>query len=232
MQSVTLNVTLPSMGCRMLEHEFFPADGRKTRILDFDIENRPLSYWQPDRPTAQITAIASCWSDDLSSMQVLLLRSGDTEDRERALLSLFCDRYKEADMVTGHYIRRHDLPIINGALYELGLPLLGSKLTCDTKLDMFKKADVPATQEFLLETLGVRDAYGRPIQKFHMSQSDWREANRLTPEGVRKTAERVASDVFGHIAMREEMLRRGMLRPPSMWNPGGGFSEVSEGHHG
>jgi hypothetical protein len=206
--------------------------GRKARILDFDIENRPLSYWQPDRPTAQVTAIASCWSDDPKSMQVYLLESGDFEDAERAMLTGFAMRYDEADMVTGHYIRRHDLPIINGALYELGLPLLGSKLTCDTKLDMFKKADVPATQEFLLETLHVKDVYGKPIGKFHMSQSDWREANRLTPEGLRKTAERVSSDVYAHIAMREVMLRRGMLRPPSMWNPGGGFSEVSEGHHG
>jgi hypothetical protein len=54
-----------------------------------------------------------------------------------------------------------------------------------------------------------------------MSQSDWREANRLTDRGVEKTRERVASDVFGHIALRKAMLERGMLRAPSVWNPGG-----------
>jgi hypothetical protein len=101
------------------------------------------------------------------------------------------------------------------------MPLLGPKLTCDTKLDMFTKADVPATQEFLLETLKVKDIYGQPIRKYHMSQSDWREANRLTPEGLDKTAERVASDVFGHIALRQAMLLHGMLRAPRMWSPGG-----------
>lgn len=202
-------------------------EGRRARILDFDIENRPLSYWQPDKPTAEITAIASCWADDLASMEVLLL--GPSDDGPASLLERFVARYNEADMVTGHYIRRHDLPIINGALYELGMTLLSVKLTCDTKLDMFKKADVPATQEYLLEALDVRDQYGNPFRKVHLSQHDWREANRLTEEGLRKTAERVKSDVYGHMALRTEMLRRGMLRSPSVWNPGGGPSEITEG---
>lgn len=197
------------------------------KVLSFDIENRPLSYWVPDRPTAEITAIASMWVDDPESMEVWLLTPD--MDGPGDLLRAFVKRYNEADLVTGHYIRRHDLPIINGALYELGMPLLGPKLTCDTKLDMMKKADIPATQEFLLDTLHVTDVYGKPLQKFHMSQTDWREANRLTPEGLRKTAERVSSDVFAHARLRERMLELGMLRPPSVWDPGGGLSEVAEG---
>jgi len=206
------------------------------RVLDFDIENRPLSYWQPDRPTAEVTAIASCWTERdkygrflFGSMQVDLLTPWD--DGPSDILLAFLERYNEADLVTGHYIRMHDLPIINGALYELGLPLLGPKMTCDTKMDMFKKADVPATQEFLLETLRVADDDGKPLQKFHMSQSDWREANRLTPEGIEKTKARVSSDVRDHIYLRAAMLERGMLRAPRMWNPGGGFSESTEGRH-
>lgn len=192
--------------------------GRRARILDFDIENRPLSYWQPDRPTAEITAIASCWIErnddgtfDYSSTEVLLLAEVDPED----MLRRFVERYDEADMVTGHYIRKHDLPIINGALYEYGLPLLSPKLTCDTKLDMFTKADIPATQEFIIETLGV------PYPKVHMTQADWREANRLTPAGLEKTRARVTADVQGHILMRAAMLARGMLKSPRIWNPGG-----------
>ena len=199
------------------------------RVLDFDIENRPLTYWQPDRPTAEITAIAMCWTDDLSSMEVTVLLPND--DGPRALLERFLLRYAEADIVTGHYIRMHDLPIINGALYELGMPLLGSKMTCDTKLDMFKKADVPATQEYLLDTLGVVDVYGNPVKKYHMSQTMWREANRLTQRGIQETVKRVSSDVYDHIALRKRMLELGMLRAPSMWNPGGGSADVVEGRH-
>ena len=205
--------------------------GRALRTLDFDIENRPLSYWVPDMPTAEITAIASCWADDPSSMEVYLLgvpcrhHGWDCPDADpgemdgRSILTRFAARYAEADMVTGHYIRKHDLPIINAMLMEEGLPLLGSKLSCDTKLDMVKKADLPATQEFLLETLDVRDEHGERLHKYHMSQTDWREANRLTPEGLRKTRERVASDVYGHMRLRLEMVRRGMLRGPRMWRP-------------
>ena len=209
------------------------VQGRGLRTLDFDLENAPRSYWLPDRPTAEITAIASCWTDDPSSMEVHLLTfpcrhhgwkcpdMGPGEMSGREMLRRFSARYAEADMVTGHYIRKHDLPIINAMLMEEGLPLLGPKLSCDTKLDMVKKADLPATQEFLLETLDVRNADGSPLRKFHMSQSDWREANRLTPAGIAKTRERVASDVYSHMQLRLAMVERGMLRAPSVWSPGG-----------
>lgn len=203
--------------------------GGHGRILDFDIENRPLSYWVQDRPTAEVTAIASMWVGDHDSMEVWLLQPG--MDGPGRMLERFVERYNEADMVTGHYIRRHDLPIINGALYELGMPLLSAKLTCDTKLDMFKKADIPANQEYLIELLKPTCPLGWEPYKEHMSQNDWREANRLVPNGLKRTATRVSSDVHSHMHLRDEMLARGLLRPPSIWNPGGGFSEVSEGRH-
>src|SRR6185436_10157697 len=92
---------------------------KQLKVLDFDIENRPLSYWIPDgKPTAEITAIASCWADDPESMVVHLLGQDDPE----LMLQFFVNRYNKADIVTGHYIRVHDLPIINGALMEFGLP--------------------------------------------------------------------------------------------------------------
>lgn len=228
-----------------LDHEFFPEDAAATRILDWDIENRPLSYWVPDMPTAEITSIAWMWVGEHDSMQAALLappcfhaghesRCPDMPDylmTERDMLAQFVAAYNSADMVTGHYIRRHDLPITNAMLYEMDLPLLQTKLTSDTKMDMFKKADLPATQEFLLDLLGTTCPLGIPLEKFHMTQKMWREANRLTPKGVELTRRRVMSDVHAHSHMREDMLRRGWLRLPSMWRPGGGAAEVSEGRH-
>lgn len=200
-----------------------PAGGG--RVLDFDIENRPLSYWYSDRPTAEVTSIASCWTDDLGSVEVLLLappcvHCGGGACREMGpgvmsqteMLTRFVERYNEADVVTGHYIRKHDLPIINGSLLEYGLPILQPKMVSDTKMDMVKKGDIPATQEFLLETLRVPG-----MQKFHMSQTKWREANRLTPEGLKHTYDRVSSDIVGHSLMRAEMQKRGLLRGPRLW---------------
>jgi hypothetical protein len=199
--------------------------GRDLRILDFDIENRPLTYWVPDMPTADITAIAWMWVGDHDTLTVRALG----EVSQRTILEDFVEAYSQADIVTGHYIRRHDLPIINGALYEHDLPLLTPKMTSDTKLDMFKKADLPATQEFLLELLDPKCPLGITLEKYHMSQGMWREANRLTTDGIAETKRRVMSDVHAHSHMREAMLQRGWLRRPSVWYPGGGVSEVSIG---
>lgn len=206
------------------------------KVLDFDIENRPLSYWVPDMPTAQITAIASMWiidrEVDHDSLRMdYLLAPSSTEDDERAMLARFIERYNEADLVTGHYIRRHDLPITNAMLYELGLPLMGPKMSCDTKLDMMKKADLPATQEFLIDTLQPVCPLGIPLEKFHMSQTAWREANRLSPKGLELTRRRVLSDVHAHSHLRQAMLDRGYLRASRLWDPGGGVSEMTEGRH-
>lgn len=178
----------------------------KLKILDFDIENRPLTYWA-DRPSAEITAIASCWSDDITTMEVSLLGRDDPED----MLTNFVKRYDEADMVTGHYIRKHDLPIINGALMEFKLPALGAKLTCDTRLDLVKKGDIPATQEYLAALFEL------PLSKVHVSQHQWREANRLTAKGLEITAKRVTGDVYQHILLREKLLELGRLTSPKIW---------------
>jgi hypothetical protein len=181
----------------------------KVKILDLDIENRPLSYWAPDMPTSEITAIASCWVDDLSSMEVKLLGIDDAKET----LEWFVERYNQADMVTGHYVKLHDLPTINGALMEFGLSQLGPKLVCDTKMDMNKKRGIPATQEYLSDLLGL------PIGKEYMSQTKWREANRLTPEGIEATKKRVSTDVYQHMILRIEMLDRGLLKAPKVWKP-------------
>lgn len=177
--------------------------------MDLDIENRPLTYWAPTRPSAEITAIATCWADDESTMQTHLLG----KDEPVEMLTSFVDRYNEADMVTGHYLRRHDLPIINGALMEYGLPGLTPKLSCDTRLDMRKKGDIPATQEYLGLLLGIAQP------KVHMSQLDWREANRLTQAGIEATRARVEGDVLQHMALRLKMVELGLLSSPKKWTP-------------
>ena len=178
------------------------------RVLDFDIENRPLSYLGMDFTTTEVTAIAWSWNPDAPVMVKLL-----GIDDPRLMLESFRCVYDEADIVTGHYIRKHDLPIINGAMLELGLPGLNPKLTSDTKLDLVTLGGVSKSQESLAAMLGIEHP------KVHMTQADWREANRLTLEGLRKTEERVAGDVRQHMAMRNELARRGLLKPPKTWRP-------------
>jgi DNA polymerase elongation subunit (family B) len=59
-----------------------------------------------------------------------------TMDEEVELLELFREAYDAADIVTGHYIRGFDLPILNARMMRHGLPMLGAKLAQDTKGDL------------------------------------------------------------------------------------------------
>jgi hypothetical protein len=180
-------------------------------ILDFDIEARPLSWYGGDYVSKEITAIAAkfighetvfCW----------LLGENTTEQ----MLDGFLELYNEAGMVTGHYIKGYDLPTINGSLTEFGYKPLNSKLVQDTKIDLIKRDGMSGSQENIATMFGIE------AEKVHMTQADWRLANRLIPEGIARTKDRVISDVLQHEQMRYKLLEAGMLGPPKMWSSIGG----------
>jgi hypothetical protein len=181
---------------------------RKLRVLDFDLENRPLTYLGSDFTTADITAIAAGFCGE-KKIHCWLLGPDSTDEMLRG----FVDLYDEADIATGHYIRRHDLPIINGALLEYGMPPLKRKLTSDTKLDLLKRAGVSAGQESLAAMMGTE------APKVQMNQPKWRTANRLEPDGIELTRQRVVGDIKQHQQMRQALLDRGWLGPPKTWSP-------------
>lgn len=176
------------------------------KILDFDIENRPLSYLGMDFTTSDVTAIAAGWTDS-NVVHVWALGEVDTV----TMLKGFLEMYNEADIVTGHFIRNHDLPIINGALMEFGLPTLGPKLTSCTKNDLKTRKGISASQESLADMLGV------PAPKIQMNQKKWRLANRLTDEGIAETKKRVVGDIIQHKQMRKALIAANLLNPPSVW---------------
>lgn len=180
----------------------------RLRILDFDIENRPLTYIGNDFTTSDVTAIAARFVDRRRMYCWLLGRHS-----YRAMLGGFRELYDQADIVVGHYIREHDLPILNGAMIEFGLPALGPKLTCDTKLDYVRAKGVSESQENMSEEFGV-DA-----PKVHMSGHGWRIANRLEAKGIRLAKARVTGDVNQNILLREALLKRDLLGPPQVWRP-------------
>lgn len=182
------------------------------KILDFDIENRPLNYIGGDLTGAEVTAIACGWADE-SDEQVACMMLG--VHAPETMLNWFRVAYERADIVTGHFIRSHDLPLINGALVEYGMPPLGPKLTIDTKHDLVKWSF--QTQGKSQEALGV--TLGLDAPKVGMSQADWRAANRLTEEGLEKTLARVVGDVVQHKALRLALTERGLLRSPRLWRP-------------
>lgn len=182
--------------------------GRRLRILDFDIENRPLNYGGLDFTFADITAIAAGW---VGERKVECWALGEVATEE--MLAGFVELYAQADMVTGHFIRGHDLPHINGALIEFGMRPLSAKLTSDTKQDLVKRKGVSASQESLGDMLSLN------APKVQMSQRKWRSANRLTPGGIAETKKRVVGDVRQHKELRVALIERGLLKQPRMWYP-------------
>lgn len=180
----------------------------RLRVLSFDIENRPLAYWYDGATTAEVTAIAAGFIGE-GKIQCWLLGKNTYEE----MLEGFRAMYDQADIVTGHYIRKHDLPILNGAMIEARLAPLAPKMTSDTKLDHMKTSNLSQSQENIAQMLGLKE------EKIHMSNASWREANRLTPAGLAKTRARVVGDVKQHMEMRAALIRRDLLRPPRMWRP-------------
>lgn len=180
------------------------------RVLDFDVEARPLHWISGDYVSKEITAIAWAWTDRPGLVTCYLL--GETPPEH--MLKAFAEAYATADMVTGHYIRGYDLPMVNGALTEYGLPVLGDKLSHDTKIDLVRRQGLSSSQE----NIGAMLKLEHP--KVRMDQAKWRDANRLTPEGRVHVRERVIGDVQQHIEMRQRLLDLGYLGPPVMWRGG------------
>lgn len=181
---------------------------KRLRILDFDIENRPLSYGGMDFTFSDVTAIAASFEGQ-RKVHSWFLGEVDTA----TMLEGFLELYDQADVVTGHYIRFHDLPIISGAMMELGWGVLPKKLASDTKVDLLTFKGVSKSQESLAAM------YGLKMPKQHMTQNDWREANRLTPLGIEQAKRRVVGDIKQHKELRQRLLADSALKPPSIWTP-------------
>lgn len=182
------------------------------KILDFDIETRKVGFhvggrFKPDG--CEPVIIACSWMGD-KSVKTFSLTPTWKEPDMRKMLEGFVKMYNEADMVTGHYIEKFDLPIINGALLEFGYPPLEKKLYQDTKTHFDSTGGHSLSQENL-SALKNLDA-----SKFHMNDHMWRQVTRLTPEGLTLAKERVVKDVAQHKKLREAL--KDWLGSPKYWN--------------
>lgn len=192
---------------------------RALKILDFDCECRPMAFYGGDWVTKELTAIAWRFVDEPEdSAGVWLLKPSKTlashDAKKRKGLEKFVKAYNKADIVTGHYIRGFDLPLVNGALIRSGLPPLAPKMAHDTKGDLIRLGGMSKSQQNLGATVQLDH------DKESMNTYLWETANALVQEGIRETRRRVVGDVQQHVEFREELLSRGALMPPQVWTSG------------
>jgi len=192
-------------------------ESNEPRVLDFDCECRPIAWFGGDQLTKQPTAIAWRWVNlDSADTEVAYIGASDRSslviEEEIMMLEEFRVAYDEADVVTGHYIRGFDLPLLQGALMRLGLPLLGPKRAQDTKSDLVAAQGISKSQE----NLGAMYELEHP--KVGMNTTLWGLGNMLIPEGIEATITRVLGDVDQHVELRREMLRLGHLGPPRLYD--------------
>jgi hypothetical protein len=189
-----------------------PRVRRELRVLDFDIETRRIGFhnggrFNPDG--CEPVIIAAAWHGE--PVEAWGMGRTWSERRYRSMIKRFRILWDEADCLTGHYIRKFDLVILNGAMLENGFPPLSPKPTIDTKLDLLKVAGLSASQENLASLRRLEES------KFHMSDNWWRKVARLTPEGLALAERRVVDDVIQHQALRESL--SDWLKPPREWRP-------------
>ena len=162
------------------------------------------------RAESQMTAIAWSW---VGSEHVHCRVLEQDLSNERSMVEAFLRAYNKADVVTGHYLRKHDLPLLVDHCMRLGLPLPKPVLVSDTMLDLPQVKGLGKSQANLSATFGV-DA-----EKHAMTRAQWRVANALDARGRAEARKRVVDDVIQNKQLRAELLQRGLLGPPKTWSP-------------
>ena len=195
------------------------APKAKLRLLCFDLENRPLAYWYDGETTSEITAFGWKLVGD-STVHTMLLQpdgtfvvDGDEVVSDTTAYKFFAEQLALVDLIYGHNIRRHDLPILNAGLLRRQLPTLPPLLTSDTSKDIPKKGGVSVSLENLAAMYGLKG------KKYTMSQPMWEDANRLTEAGIELARKRVTSDVLLQERLRKKLIALDILKGPRVWRP-------------
>lgn len=180
-------------------------------------------------PETEIVAICSTWIGEKSAPRYWLLRP----ETAKQSLGEFREEYDRADLVVGQYIRKFDLPTVNGALMMHGLPMLVPKPTSDTKSDWGKKRGVSASLESFLVYYQRMDSTVNVnirghVYKAHLGKAHWRHIYRaLTSlrDDAWATAQlgllraRCQGDVLATVKVFKQMNRLGHLGEPKVWRP-------------
>jgi DNA polymerase elongation subunit (family B) len=182
------------------------------RILDFDIETIAAGFADPEWVPQKITCVAWSWiGTDVVESRVCGPAGLFGKPQLRAkMLAPLLKALGEADMVTGHNIRRFDLPVLQAEVMRLGLPSLPVVLAQDTiKLRTskgFKKG-----QDVLGRLYRIAD------EKLSLDWQAWQDA--YDEDGWQTIRDRAESDVAMHKQLRAALIELDYLKEPRRWSP-------------
>lgn len=174
-----------------------------SRMLCFDIENKPGTYGPGDFTHPKVTAFGARLLDEEKTPVWCLRRDRPGQCQDMALE--FRAMWSEADVVMGHNIRRHDIEILNGMFTSMGLPHLPPKRAVDTL------RDIPKTKGFSRSLENLCSRWGCPLEKVHVPEHMWEQAYDGIPEAVELMRLRCETDVNMNIWLFHEERRRGLL---------------------
>lgn len=180
----------------------------KLKILHFDIEALPGHWIGGDYVSKIPTAIAYSWADE-DEVSVFT----HYEYPPEALAFMMAQQLESADIVTGHYIRRFDLPLINGELLRAGYAALAPLTTSDTKDDVYKAHGRSKSQKNLSAMLEIE------APKVDVTLRDWEGFNQKRYGYEQAGIDRVVGDVIQHKQLRKALLDLYWLGPTKTWRP-------------
>jgi hypothetical protein len=185
---------------------------RDMAILDFDMESLAAGFADPAWVPQKITCISWSWVGYDAVNSVISTQMGFFIPSIRAnALAQFMPIFNQADMVTGHNLLRHDLPLLRAECLYLGIEPPKAKLVQDTirigKSKGLKKG---------LDNLG-----GMLMTQEEKQAMDWAAWEKAYEDPTwQAVIDRCESDVRLHKEVRAEMLRRGgWLKKPVTWSP-------------
>lgn len=169
-------------------------------ILDFDTENGPGFYWYDDTTTSLLHTVSSAWVHNPGTMLTQTTKWYSKRGLQVEPLHEFRYRVEHADIVTGHNILKHDIPLLNAHMDRTGQARLKWPHVVDTMKLRQGVRGLPKSQEYLLDLFDIE------AEKMRVPLSVWERAWRGEPEASAIVVERCESDVLGHIALYKALV--------------------------
>ena len=181
------------------------------RILDFDTESLAAGFADPEWVPQKITCSAWSWvGEDVVHHRICGIRGFFIPEVRAKSLRPLVAAIRQADIVRGHNLARHDLPVLNAECLRLGLGPL-PPLQVQDSIKIVRTKGFKKGQDNLARLLKLEK------EKLAMDWQAWEDA--YAEAGWPTVIARCVSDVEQHKQLWDAMSAAGWLKPMTVWRP-------------